>query len=88
MPEYRIEFTTQARTRFAKLPVDARRRLAPHIDALSVDPRPTQAKRLAAGDDLFRLRVGPYRIVYAIEDDVLVVLVVKVGHRRDVYRGM
>jgi len=38
-------------------------------------------------DDLYRIRVGAYRIVYRVEDDVLIVLVLKLGHRRDVYRG-
>lgn len=41
-----------------------------------------------AGDELYRIRVGAYRLVYAVEDEVLVVLVVKLGHRRDVYRDL
>jgi len=52
---------------------------------LGQDPRPP-ASRPLKGRDAYRLRVGPFRIVYRIEDDVLLIVVVKVGHRRDVYR--
>jgi mRNA interferase RelE/StbE len=86
MSDYRIEFAPSARRQFEKLSTQARRRLAPAIDALEKDSRPPGGKRLAGPDDLWRLRVGAYRIVYAIEDDRLVVLVVKLGQRRDVYR--
>lgn len=64
------------------------KRLAAAIDMLAADPRPPGAKRLAGAVDLWRIRVGNHRIVYTIEDDVLVVLVVELGHRRDVYRAM
>ena len=86
MADYRIEFTPSARKQFEKLPAQVRRRLAPEIDSLAKEPRPADVKHLAGPDDLWRIRVGAYRIVYAIEDDRLVVLVVKLGHRRDVYR--
>ena len=62
------------------------RRLAQAIDLLADDPRRAGVVALAGTDDLFRFRVGSYRIVFAIEEDRLVVLVVKVGHRRDIYR--
>jgi mRNA interferase RelE/StbE len=56
------------------------------IESLSVDPRAMGCEKLAGGDDRYRVRQGRYRIVYSIEDDVLTVVVVKVGHRKDVYR--
>ena len=62
------------------------RRVDARILALAEDPRPPGAKRLAGSEGLHRIRVGDYRVVYAIEDDVLLVLVVRIGHRRDVYR--
>ena len=62
-----------------------RQRIVERISALANDPRP-QGSRKLSGLGRYRLRQGPYRIVYAIEDDVLVVYVVKVGHRKDVYR--
>jgi len=86
MPAYRIEFAPSAHRQFAKLDPMARARIAPAIDALAEDPRPATAKRLVGEDELWRIRVGAYRVVYAIEDGRLTVLVVKVGHRRDVYR--
>jgi mRNA interferase RelE/StbE len=88
MSGYPIEFAPTAYRQFSKLDAAARKRIAPFIDALSEDPRPAGAKRLVVGEELWRVRVGIYRVVYAIEDDRLVVLVVKVGHRRDVYRGL
>jgi mRNA interferase RelE/StbE len=87
MPEWRIEFTPSAYRTFAKLDQARRKRLSPAIDALRADPWHVGAKRLIADEELWRIRVGAYRIVYSIEDDRLVVVLIKVGHRRDVYRG-
>lgn len=85
---YRIEFAPAAVRQFSKLPHEAQRRIAPHIDALAEQPRPESAKRLVANEELWRIRVGSHRVVYAVEDERLLVLVVKLGHRRDVYRGL
>jgi len=87
MSAYRIEFAPRAYRQFAKLPSGVRRRLGPHIDGLAVEPRPSGVKRLVADEELYRIRVGAYRVVYAVEEDRLVVLVVKIGHRRDTYRS-
>jgi mRNA interferase RelE/StbE len=62
-----------------------RNRVVRRIQALAGDPRPTGVEKLS-GEEKYRLRQGSYRIVYAIEDDRLVVYVVRVGHRKDVYR--
>ncbi len=56
------------------------------IEHVATDPRPNGSKKLS-GHDRYRIRQGVYRIVYAVEDDKLVVYIVKVGHRKDVYRG-
>jgi mRNA interferase RelE/StbE len=69
-----------------KLPQDARRRVAARLDALAGDPRPPGVEALQGASDLYRVRVGDYRIVYQVEHKVLVVLVVRIGHRREVYR--
>jgi mRNA interferase RelE/StbE len=63
-----------------------RQRIVERISALADDPRPHGSQKLS-GKDRFRLRQGAYRIIYAIEEDALVVYVVKIGHRKDVYRG-
>jgi mRNA interferase RelE/StbE len=63
-----------------------RRRLVQRIALLAEDPRPPGSQKLS-GHARYRLRQGPYRIVYSVADDVLIVYVVKVAHRKDVYRG-
>jgi mRNA interferase RelE/StbE len=63
-----------------------RQRVVRKIGQLAEDPRPPGCRKLS-GRDRYRIRQGAYRVVYAIEDERLVVYVVKVGHRRDVYRG-
>ena len=61
-------------------------RLREAIDALTAIPRPPGCVKLQGSEELFRVRVGDYRIVYQIQDAVLVVLVVQIGHRREIYR--
>ena len=83
---YAVEFSPSAAREFRKLAPEVRRRLSPHIDSLAQDPRRSGAKKLKGREDLWRIRVGDYRIVYEIRDRTLVVLVVRVAHRRDIYR--
>ena len=83
---YTVEFLPSAQRELAALPKDVQRRIANRIDALSEDPRPPGARQLQGVERLFRLRVGDYRVIYSIEGRRLVIVVVKVGYRRDVYR--
>ncbi len=83
---YRIEFAKRAAKQFSALPKNERQRIAKKIDALRNDPRPAGTKQLAGSDGLYRQRIGSYRAIYTIEDDRLLILVLKIGHRRDVYR--
>lgn len=85
---YRVEFSPGAVRRFKKLPREVQAALKPCIDALSENPRPVGVDRLSARGSLYRIREGDYRVVYEIQDSVLVVLVVNVGHRRDIYRRL
>ena len=62
------------------------RRIVQAIDSLEDDPRPAGAVALHGGDGVLRIRVGDYRILYTVDDKVLTVLVVTIGHRREVYR--
>ena len=62
-----------------------RRRIVDRIAALADDPRPRGCEKLS-GREKYRIRQGPYRILYSIHDDHLIIHVVKVGHRKDVYR--
>jgi mRNA interferase RelE/StbE len=81
----RIIFKPRARRDLGKLPHAIGERIAAAIDALALQPRPPGCVKLAGNDDLWRIRVGDYRVVYQIHDDLLIVLVVRIGHRREVY---
>jgi mRNA interferase RelE/StbE len=83
---YSIEFSPSAAKSFAKLDKPLRLRISGAIELLAVDPRPPAAKMLR-GDEQgwWRVRVGDYRIVYTITDGRLSILVLRIGHRRDVY---
>jgi mRNA interferase RelE/StbE len=83
---YRIEFRPAAERSFLKLSHSVRNRLQPHIEGLATEPRPHGARKLAGTKDRWRIRVGDYRVVYEIHDEVLIVLVLAAGHRSDVYR--
>lgn len=83
---YRIEVAPAAVRQLRKLDPAARRRVQAAIELLADQPRPGGAKKLAGGDGEWRVRTGDYRIVYEVHDDVLLVLVVAVGHRRDIYQ--
>jgi len=63
-----------------------RQRIVAGIRLLADDPRPPGCEKLAGEDDRYRIRVGRYRVIYSVGDEELVVVVVRVGHRKDVYR--
>jgi mRNA interferase RelE/StbE len=85
---YAIEFRASARNAMRKLPAAVLARLGPKIDSLADNPRPPDCVKLAGQENLYRVRVGDYRIVYQIQDARLIVVVILVAHRRDVYRGL
>ena len=82
---YEIEVAPSAARQIRKLDASARRRIQAAIELLAQDPRPPRARKLVGGAGEWRVRTGDYRIVYEIHDGRLVVLVVAVGHRREVY---
>jgi mRNA interferase RelE/StbE len=84
---YRVTFTTGAARQLRKLDSRARRRVQAAIELLGIDPRPPAATQLVGGGGEWRVRTGDYRIVYEINDGELLVLVLAVGHGRDVYRA-
>ncbi len=83
---YQIEWLPAARRQLRKLPTDVAERVFLLVDALAVNPRPVGCRKLSGHDTRFRVRSGDYRALYEVRDEVLVVLVVTVGHRREVYR--
>ena len=82
---YAINFVPSARRELQKLPREVQLKLNQRIDALANDPRPAGTKKLK-GEDVWRIRVGDYRILYEVRDKILLVLVFRVSHRREVYR--
>ena len=85
MAAYKIFFKKSVRKDFQSIPKKDLKRILSRIAALAEDPRPSGCEKLT-GYERYRLRQGRYRIVYSIQDDELTVWVVKVGHRKDVYR--
>ena len=88
MAAYQIAFTPAARRQLASLDPPTRRRIARRIEALGTDPRPPGAEMLKGGEGELRIRVGDWRVIYVVRDDELLVLVVKIGHRGDIYRAL
>ena len=83
---FRVEFAAAASKALEDLPKNDHRRIVARAEALAADPHPPGSMKLQGAEDLWRVRVGVYRIVYAIDDGKLVVLVVRIGHRREVCR--
>ena len=86
MGGYSVGFRSGVRKDLRRIPSADVARIMERIAGLAEDPRPPGAEKLSTRDR-YRIRQGDYRIVYEIEDAVVTVWVVKVGHRRDVYRG-
>ena len=82
---YEVRLHPEAARAFRRLRGTVRDRIENAIDGLATDPRPRGAAKLAGRDD-FRIRVGDYRIVYAVDDAERLVLVARIAHRREVYR--
>ena len=86
MGKFELVFKQSVAKDLRSIPNKQVARILKRIDALKVEPRPPGVEKLS-GQELFRIRQGVYRILYEIRDDQLIVVVVKIGHRRDVYRG-
>ena len=85
MARYSIRIKRSAAKELEAIPARDRKRIAKRIEGLAADPRPPGCEKLS-GEEKYRLRQGDYRILYEIIDHELIVTVVKVGNRRDVYR--
>jgi mRNA interferase RelE/StbE len=85
MAAYKLFFKKSVQKDFDSIPKKDLKRILSRIESLSEDPRPKGCEKLT-GQERYRLRQGRYRIVYSIQDDELTVWVVKVGHRKDIYR--
>ena len=85
MIKYEIEFKPSAQKSLEKLPKKIQKRIQGVISTLEINPLPPVAKKLT-GRDAYRIRVSDYRIIYSIENNKLLIVVVGIGHRREIYR--
>ena len=86
MANYRVEVSRTAEKQIGALPRPDQVRVLRALQALAFDPRPSGCRKLEGYEATFRIRVGRYRVMYDVDDRRIVVVVLKVGHRRDVYR--
>jgi len=86
---YSIELTKSARKEFLRLGKKAQKRILDAFNVLAANPRSEliKSKRLRGAEDLYRIRVGDYRVVYEIRDQQIKIIVIKIGERSDVYRS-
>ena len=85
---YRIEFTPRAERDFKSLDGSIRGRIKQRIDSLAENPYPSGIKKIEGEDELYRLRVGDYRILYQVKSKILLLLIVRIGHWHEVYRRL
>jgi mRNA interferase RelE/StbE len=81
---YSVELTSAAAKQVRKLDAAARARVLRALAGLADEPRPSGVKKLVGTDNAWRIRVGDYRVIYEIDDGIVVVVVFRVAHRRDV----
>ena len=84
---YHIALAPPAARQLRKFDPQVRRRIQAALELLTAEPRPPAATQLVGGSGEWRVRTGDYRIIYEIEDDRLLILVLRVGHRREVYQA-
>ncbi len=85
MAKYEIKVKKSAAKELSKIPKKELVKILDRIERLSVDPHPARSIKLT-NQEKYRMRIGNYRVLYSIEDAVLTVFIVKVGHRKDIYR--
>lgn len=84
MKQYRIQFTRSAQKELSRIPKKDQIRIITRIQELSKEPRPAGSKKLT-NEEKYRVRQGNYRILYQIKDEELIIVLVKIRHRKDVY---
>jgi mRNA interferase RelE/StbE len=85
--KYKIKIKPSAVKELEKIPKKDLQKLTKMIQSLSINPRPHGCEKLS-GQERYRVRKGNYRIIYSIEDDILIVYVIKIGHRKDIYKRL
>jgi mRNA interferase RelE/StbE len=85
---YQVILAKRVRKSIDNIPNPYYTQIEKHIDELRYNPRPNGYRKLEGHEDLFRIRVGVYRIIYSIEDNILRIEVLKVAHRKDIYKDI
>ncbi len=86
MAIHEVQISRTAERQLARLERATRQRVATAMMGLAQDPRPRGCRKLQGYEDVYRIRVGRYRLLYSVSDNTVVVVILKVGHRRNVYR--
>ncbi|MFI5144254.1 MAG: type II toxin-antitoxin system RelE/ParE family toxin [Ignavibacteria bacterium] len=84
---YQIEIVKSAIKTLKSIPPSQREKIAKSINDLAFNPRPPGCKKLK-GYEKYRIKISDYRVIYEIEDTVLIILIIKIGHRKDIYRNL
>lgn len=84
---YKIVFKASARKELRKLPQIAYVTIKNSIDALARNPRPVGVRKIVGGNNQWRLRIGVYRVIYTIIDNQLIIEIIRIAHRKDVYKN-
>ena len=84
MASYEIEITRSAERQLKRLPPDDQQRILAAILPLSDNPFPRGSRKLSGYDDVFRIRVGTYRVLYSVSEKKLIIIMLKIGHRKNV----
>ena len=87
MGKYSVELKVSARKELERLPAKLIERIFPKLEGLASEPRPAGCKKLKGGQREWRIRVGDYRVVYTIDDEKMLVSVMRIRHRSEVYDG-
>jgi mRNA interferase RelE/StbE len=88
MALYKIEWKRSATKELRQLPKNAIQKALSIVETLTNNPHPNASKKLSGTDNTYRIRFGDYRIIYNVMDQVLIIEVIRVGHRKDIYRNL
>ena len=86
MGRYRVEISRTAQAQLKRVPRDGQTRVVRAILALADEPFPKGSRKLSGYTDVFRIRIGQYRVIYSVAKGKLIVIVLKIGHRKNIYR--
>ena len=87
MKEYKIFWKKSAYKELSFLPVNTYSKILEIVSKLIYEPRPIKSKKLFTLENHYRIRIGDYRLIYSISDDKLIIEIIRIGHRKDIYKN-